>query len=81
MNVKIVTILVLNILVIGGLAADDVIEYKSHTGIFFNQIIKFKYSPPVKNYLLKWIVKKDYKRRYYLCKLWVLLSVYRYFKS
>ncbi|CAI6369742.1 unnamed protein product [Macrosiphum euphorbiae] len=31
MNVKIVTILVLNILVIGGLAADDVIEYKSHT--------------------------------------------------
>ncbi|CAI6363846.1 unnamed protein product [Macrosiphum euphorbiae] len=31
MNVKIVTILILNILVIGGLAEGDVIEYKSHT--------------------------------------------------
>ncbi|XP_001943393.2 uncharacterized protein LOC100166399 [Acyrthosiphon pisum] len=31
MNVEIVTILILDILVIGGLAAGDVIEYKSHT--------------------------------------------------
>jgi len=36
MNVEIVTILILEILVIGGLAADDVIEYKSHTGISFD---------------------------------------------
>jgi len=36
MNVEIVTILILDILVIGGIAAENVIEYKSHTGIFLN---------------------------------------------
>lgn len=37
MKEEIVTILILNILVIGGLAVGDDIEYKSHTaGIIFN---------------------------------------------
>jgi len=35
MNVVIVAILIFDILVIGGIAIDDiVVEYKSHTGIF-----------------------------------------------
>jgi len=43
MKVEIFTILILDILVIGGITLDDVvIEYKSHTGIFFNQIINLR---------------------------------------
>jgi len=41
MNIKIITVLILDILVIGGLEL-DVIEYKSHTGIFLNFIIHFR---------------------------------------
>jgi len=49
MKVKIVSLLILDILVIGGLAAENFIEYKSHTGIFLNFIIHFKYLQPVKH--------------------------------
>lgn len=44
MKVEIFTILILDILVIGGITLDDVvIEYNSHTSIFFNQSTNLRY--------------------------------------